>query len=123
MAQAELRSITKRALMGAFLVAGIAAPATAATSVFDAADRQFLHWEAEINRLEAEAELIDDTDVTDEIFDRVGDLERLIFETSRSSRAAVEVKLRTLLRYFGNYDNRPVAPVRDVMAYVAGGAW
>lgn len=121
MAQAKPRSTTRRALMWAFVVAGIAAPALAATSVLDAADRQFLHWEAEINRLEAEAELIDDTDVTDEIFDRVGDLEHLIFETSRSSRTAVEVKLRTLLRYFGNYDARPVAPIRDVIAYVTGG--
>ncbi|OWR21727.1 Uncharacterised protein [Brevundimonas diminuta] len=119
MAQAEPRSITRRALVGAFVAVGITAPIIAVASEPDGADNQFLHWEAEINRLEAEAQLIDDTDITDRIFDHVGDLEHLILETSSSSRTAAEVKLRALLRYFGTYDARCVAPIRDVMTYVA----
>lgn len=124
MAQAEPRSTTRRALMGTLVAAGIAAPAaTAVAAQADPSDVLFQNWWSEMDALEHEIEIApqetdEDQDAIDRMADRAGDLQDLILRTPSSTRIAVELKLRTLIGYFGNYDAPVVAPARDVLAFV-----
>lgn len=124
MAQAEPRSTTRRAIMGALVAAGIATPAIASNAALvSPTDQTFLAWWTEMDDLETRIEAApQDTDVDqtaiDVMADRAGDLQDLILQTPSSSRTAVELKLRTMIRYFGNYDAMVVAPAKDVLVYI-----
>lgn len=121
MAQAEPRSITRRALMGAIVAAAVAGPglATPASSV----DAEFRYWWEEMDALERAIEAApqitdEDQNAIDVMVDRAGSLQDLILQTPGQSRIAVEAKLRTLIRYFGNTDAVVVAPAKDILAFV-----
>lgn len=121
MAQAELRSTTRRALMGAVVAAAVVGPALAvAVSPLDA---NFRRWWDEMDALERAIEdapqiTDEDQDAIDDMVNRAGDLQDLILQTPGLSRVAVEAKLRTLIRYFGNTDAVVVAPAKDILAFV-----
>ncbi len=124
MAQAEPRSTTRRALMGAIVAAGIATPAISSTkSAPSPTDRHFQSWWAEMDALETQIEAApqetdDDQAAIDDMASRAGDLQDMILQTPSASRIAVELKLKTLIRYFGNYDASAVAPARDILTFV-----
>lgn len=116
MAQAEPRSTTRRALMGALVAAGMVTPAITA-SAFDAEAWQFEQWEAEIDRLHAQAELINDTDVTDTMFDRAHALDARIRDTPATGRRAMAVKARWLVRYADDFDSQLSDFARHLLAF------
>lgn len=117
MAQAELRSITRRALVGALVAAGVAVPGTA--TAFDVEAWQFEQWEAEVDRLHAQAELIDDTDITNLMFDRAHNLDVRIRDTPATCRRAMAVKARWLVRYADDYDAQLSNIARHLLAFTA----
>jgi hypothetical protein len=106
--------------VGALVAAGATTPVIAA-SAFDAEAWQFEHWEAEVHRLYAQAELIDDTDITDTLFDRARILDEQIRAVPARDRRAVAVKARGLVRYADDYDGQLSEVARHILAFVAGG--
>lgn len=115
MAQAKPRSTTRRAVLGA----------TAAAPLITALpspnlDDVFRRWEQDMRRMLAEADALPDDqwDQVDVLCAKAGDIEDLILQTPSSRRAAVEVKLRTLVSYFGNFDAKPSRSARDILAFV-----
>ena len=124
MAQAEPRSTTRRAIVGAFVAAGVAAPASTAIAVQTSpSDAEFQTWWSEMDALEHQIEVAPqetdaDQNAIDRMADRAGDLQDLILQTPSSTRIAVELKLRTLIGYFGNYDAPVVAPAKDILTFI-----
>lgn len=121
MAQAEPRSNTRRALMGVLVAATVVGPALAVSA--SPVDADFSRWWDEMDALERAIEdapqiTDEDQDVIDDMVDRAGDLQDLILQTPGHSRVAIEAKLRTLIRYFGNTDAVVVAPAKDILAFV-----
>lgn len=121
MAQAEPRSTTRRALVGALVAAGMATPAVAA-SPHDAEAWQFEQWEAEIDRLHAQAELINDTGITDTMFDRAHALDARIRDTPAAGRRAMAVKARWLVRYADDFDGQLSDFARHLLAFTTADA-
>lgn len=121
MAQAEPRSTTRRALMGTIVATAVVGPALAVSA--SPLDADFSRWWEEMDALEQVIEdapqiTDEDQDAIDDMVNRAGDLQDLILQTSGHSRIAVEAKLRTLIRYFGNTDAVLVAPAKDILAFV-----
>lgn len=121
MAQAEPRSTTRRAMMGALVAAAFVGPALAGS--VSPPDADFRRWWEEMDALEQAIEdapqiTDEDQDVIDEMVDRAGVLQDMILQTAGHSRVAVEAKLRTLIRYFGNTDAVVVGPAKDILAFV-----
>jgi hypothetical protein len=107
--------------VGALVTAGAATPViVAAASAFDAEAWQFERWEAEIERLYAQAELIDDTDITDTMFDRARLLDEQIRAVPARDRRAVAVKARSLVRYADDFDTQLSAVARHLAAFADG---
>ena len=125
MAQAEPRSTTRRALMGAIVAAAFVGPALAVSA--SPLDADFRIWWEEMDALEqaiedAPLDTDEDQDVIDQMVDRAGVLQDMILYTPGRSRVAVEAKLRTLIRYFGNTDAVVVAPAKEILAFVLASA-
>lgn len=115
--QASYQTSTRRSVLGgAFLL-----PAMPFLSMsLDMEGQRFEGWEAEIDRLHAQAELIDDTDLTNPLFDRAHRLDGLIRDTPARSRRAIAVKTRWLIRYADDFDGQLSGFARHVAQFVAG---
>lgn len=124
MAQADPRSTTRRAVMGVLVAAGIATPTIAtALPTTSSNDLTFQGWWLEMDDLETRIEAApqrtdDDQALIDDMAARAGDLQDLILQTPSSSRIAVEIKVKTLIRYFGNYDAVIVRPATDILIFI-----
>lgn len=115
MAQAEPRSITRRALMGSLVVAS-ALTHVDMTHALDEG-QQFEIWEAEVSRLHAQADQIDDTDITDSMFARAHELDELIRDTPATGRKAMAIKARCLVRYADDFDTQLSDVARHLLAF------
>lgn len=87
----------------------------------DVEGHRFERWEAEIDRLHAQAELIDDTDLTNPMFDRAHRLDGLIRDTPARSHRAIAVKARWLIRYADDFDGQLSGFARHMAQFIEGG--